>query len=541
MIDLIPPLKDRIAHSNPSVRFKRILLVLPVFIALVSSPLETHATPAAALSAAPSTRPHAQRTPLANQMDAYIAKALREYQVPGAAIAIVQDDRVTLLKGYGVRTTGQPGNVDTNTIFQIASDSKTFTAAAAGLLVDEGKLDWDEPIINHLPGFMLADEYATRKMTMRDLLAHRTGLPQFTGDILGPFGYSRAEILARLRWLQPAYSFREKAQYSNIGFFLAGETVANIEGSPWEDVVQTRLFDTLGMTRTGALFSNLKRDSNVAKSHALVGGKAQVVEADDVDAYGAAGSVSSTATDMSHWLRMWLAKGQFDGKQILKRDTVAEIFKRSMVADLSFSETPPISENTGFYYGMGWGSYDVAGHQVIEKGGALAGVRSVIVMIPDLNMGIVILSNLNLTLFPEAVRAQFLHLAFGTDPTADEKAILAQNVETQKMFAPPVAPKTPGKFMGTLDALAGTYTNPFYGDCTILKADDGSSETLSIECGPARYKTLLKHWNNGAFAWVFPGATSGMELVTFSLGEDGTADSFSSDGFGLFTRVREQS
>ena len=300
-------------------------------------------------------------------LDAFIAKALKEYQVPGAAIAVVQNGKAVLVKGYGVRDVTKQGAVDENTIFQLASVTKTLTGAAAATVVDEGKLDWDKPIFNYLPEFVGYDPYMTRWLTERDLLAQRTGWPAFSGDQLDSFGYDRAEILRRLRFFKPRYSLREVAQYSNPGFFVAGEVAARASKQSWNDLVEKHLFAPLEMSRSGTVIKALQ-DSNATAAHALVDEKPVVVEPSHLDVTGAASSGTSTAADMSKLMLMFLNKGTYKGKRVLKPETVEEIFKRSMVSEIDFTDLPPISDKTGFYYGLGVGSYDYAGHQIIEKG-----------------------------------------------------------------------------------------------------------------------------------------------------------------------------
>ncbi len=472
--------------------------------------------------------------PIAN-LDAFITKTLKDYQVPGAAVAVVRDGKVALVKGYGVRNATKPGAVDENTIFQLASVTKTLTATAAATVVDEGKLDWDKPIFNYLPEFAGYDPYMTRWLTERDLLAQRTGWPAYTGDQLDSFGYDRAEILRRLRFFKPRYSLREVAQYSNPGFFVAGEVAARCAKQSWNDLVEQSLFKPLEMSRSGTVIKALQ-DPNATAAHALVDGKIAVVEPTELDVTGAASSGTSTAADMSKVMLMFLNKGTYNGKRILKPETVTEMFKRSMVSAIDFTDLPPISEATGFYYGLGVGSYDYAGHQIIEKGGALAGVRTIIVLVPDKNAGIVILANLNLTAFPEAVRAYFLNQLLGIDPEADQKKISALNEQLKKLMAPPPAPKSPGKFNAPLQSLVGTYENDYYGRCEILPEGNG----IKIQFGPAKYPATLKHWNNGAFMMQFPGATQTPVVTTFMIGEDGNAESFESESMGVFTRVKEK-
>ena len=469
-------------------------------------------------------------------LDAFITRALKEYQVPGAAVAVVRDGKVSLLKGYGVRDATKAGAVDENTIFQLASVTKTLTAAAAATVVDEGKLDWDKPIFNYLPEFVGYDPYMTRWLTERDLLAQRTGWPAFTGDQLDSFGYDRAEILRRLRFFKPRYSLREVAQYSNPGFFVAGEVAARCAKQTWNDLVEQRLFKPLQMSRSGTVIKALQ-DPNATAAHALVDGKITVVEPTELDTTGAASSGTSTAADMSKLMLMLLNKGTYNGKRILKPETVAEVFKRSMVSAIDFTDLPPISDATGFYYGLGVGSYDYAGHQIIEKGGALAGVRTIIVLVPDKNAGILILANLNLTAFPEAVRAYFLNELLGLDPEANQKEIFARNEQLKKLMASPPPPKNPGEFKGTLQSLVGIYENDYYGRCEIVQ--DGNA--LKVQCGPAKYPATLKHFNNGAFLMQFPGATQTPTITTFTIGEDGNADSFENETVGIFTRIKERS
>jgi CubicO group peptidase (beta-lactamase class C family) len=468
-------------------------------------------------------------------LDAFIAKALKQYQVPGAAIAVVKDGKAVLLKGYGVRDVTKPSAVDENTIFQLASVTKTLTGVAAATVVDEGKLDWDTPIFNYLPEFVGYDPYMTRWLTERDLLAQRTGWPAYSGDQLDSFGYDRAEILRRLRFFRPRYSLREVAQYSNPGFFVAGEVAARCAKQSWNDLVEQRLFKPLEMSRSGTVIKALK-DPNATAAHAFVQGKVAVVEPTELDTTGAASSGTSTATDMSRLMLMFLNKGMQNGKRILKPETVAEIFKRSMASKVEFSELPPISETTGFYYGLGVDSYDYAGHQIIEKGGALAGVRTVITLVPDKNAGVVVLANLNLTAFPEAVRAYFLNQLLGIDSETDQKEIFARGQQLNQLLAPPPAPKNPGKFNGTLQSLLGVYENDYYGRCEILQDGNG----LKVQFGPAKYAATLKHWNNGAFLLQFPGATQVPTITTFMIGEEGTADGFANEAFGIFTRMSEK-
>jgi CubicO group peptidase (beta-lactamase class C family) len=382
-------------------------------------------------------------TPL-DGFDTFLEGAREDWNVPGVAVAVVKDDEVVYLGGHGVRRVGEPGKVNENTIFQLASVSKTFTAASLGVLVDEGKLGWDDTVVSHLPGFMLQDPYATTNATVRDLLAHRTGLPAFTGDLLGDLGYNRQEVLARARYLTPEGTFRETANYSNVGFLTAGMVAEKVAGLAWEDMVRTKLFRPLGMTRSGFGRASLEAP-NVSANHADTPGEAvRAVPPADSDVFTPAGGVTSTAHDLARWMRMLLAEGQFNDTRVLQVATVQAMFTPAMVSQPSFSETAPIGADTGFDYTLGWATYYYKGHKVMEKGGALSGVRTV-VLVPDQKLGVAVLANSNLTMLPEAVRAYILEAYLGASGRDLQSEIKAQHAALFSGFFTPMLRYYPSK------------------------------------------------------------------------------------------------
>jgi CubicO group peptidase (beta-lactamase class C family) len=471
-----------------------------------------------------------------DSFDTYLKTAKGEWGVPGVAVAVVKDDKVVFLKGYGVRRVGEPGEVDENTIFQLASVSKTFTAAALGTLVDEGKLGWDDPVVSHLPGFVLYDPYATMNATVRDLLAHRTGLPAFTGDLLGELGYDRGEVLSRARYLTPQGTFRETANYSNVGFLMAGMLTGDVDGSSWESVVLSRLFEPLGMTRSGFGQMSLSGDDNMAVNHASdASGEVQAIPWADSDVFGPAGGVTSTAHDLAQWMRMLLAEGQLNDTQVLQAATVQEMFTPAMVSQPSFSETAPIGSDTGFDYTLGWGTYYYKGHKIIEKGGALSGVRTVIVLVPDQKLGVAVLANLNLTMLPEAVRAHILEAYLGASGRDLQGEIEAQHAALfSGFFAPPEPTPDPGEPTRPLAAYAGVFENDLYGRFTVLQNDKG----LVMKAGPACHEGSLRHDSYDTFNLKWPGETQLPEPLTFTLDTSGQAASFQTEAYGAFARVQ---
>jgi CubicO group peptidase (beta-lactamase class C family) len=467
-------------------------------------------------------------------MDAFIAATLQRYRVPGAAVAIIQDGKVVLSKGYGFRDLDAKKPIDEDTIFQLASVTKALTGTLAGVLVDEGKLEFDKPIYNYLPQFTHVDPYIGRNLTMRDLLAHRSGWPEFTGDVIGEFGYPAEDIVRRLSNFPPTHSFRETAAYSNIGFFLAGQVESAVAGGlPWETVLKQRVYDPLGMTRSGGTYT-AGREENVSKSYAFLDGKLTSVDPLRFSTLRASGAATSSVKDMSKWLTMLLAEGQTPRGKFMKPETVRELFKRSMVSDPTLAEIAPISERTGFYYGLGFGSYDYANVQVIEKGGAIAGVRTAVVLVPEKKAAIVILCNLNLTTFPEAIRAEWLSRLLNHPGGDDQKQIFDYDSKLQQLFKAPFLPKNPKPWPFPMDALLGTYENDFYGRIEILK----SGNEFFAQAGPAKFRGTLKHIDSGMFWLRWPGVTMGPNETTFPIGEDGKATMMLVDGLGTFTRVK---
>lgn len=460
------------------------------------------------------------------ELDAFVTRSMPVFKVPGAAIAVIENGKIVHLKGFGVRNIETKEPVDENTIFQMASVSKTFTATLAATLVQAGKFGWDTPIYNVLPEFVFPTTYGTRWITMRDLLAHRTGWPQFTGDMLDNLGYDRPEILRRLRYLQPACSLRESANYSNPSFFVAGEVCARADGGTWNTALENRVLKPLGMTRTFASMKAIERP-NSSVNHGLVDGKVALIEPSDQDTMGAAGGVTSTAADLAKLLLMYV-----NGDAILEPKTIEEVFARAMVVKPTFTEQPPISEATGFYYGMGVGSFDWADVQVIEKGGALAGVRTIIVIVPEKKAAIAVLSNMNLTTFPEAVRAFWLGKLMNRNLDQGIEAITKTSAAILTMMEVPPAPANPKPFGGTIEGLLGVYENDLYGKMEVARQGD----SLTIYGGPARYPGRLRHLDGGLFGVKFPGATTMEADVHFTLGAKDVAEAMSIETLGTFQR-----
>ncbi|MBC7898240.1 MAG: beta-lactamase family protein, partial [Cytophagaceae bacterium] len=254
-------------------------------------------------------------TPLA-PFDAYVAKVMSEWKVPGIAIAIVKDDSVILSKGYGVQRVGDPATVNENTIFAIGSSSKAFTAALVAMAVDEGKMRFDDRVTKHLPGLQLNDNYATHDLTMRDALSHRSGLAR--GDLMWYLGgFSRDEILRRVRYLKPDWGFRALFGYQNLMYLAAGEATARVQGMSWDDQVRTKIFAPLGMTSSSTSITAIDGKPNVSAPHAEADAAVIAIPWKNIDNIAPAGSINSNVVDMAQWVRFQLQHGKAGGKQLI--------------------------------------------------------------------------------------------------------------------------------------------------------------------------------------------------------------------------------
>lgn len=334
--------------------------------------------------------------------DAHVEQALREHEVPGMAIAIVENGQVVQAKGYGVRRLGAPEAVDADTIFPTGSTGKAFTAAALAILVDEGKLDWDDKVIDHLPDFRMYDAWVTREMTVRDLLVHRSGLGLGAGDLLfiPRSSRSRGDIVRALRNLKPATSFRSNYAYDNILYIVAGEVIAAASGQDWESFMRERVFKPAGMASSVSDEKDRFANPNRAQPHARLDlrlrglGPQQVLpEREGLGQVGApAGGLSSSANDLARWMQVQLAQGVLpgsDGKRLYSEASAQAMWTPQVPIPIN-AYPAPITDITPQFssYALGWNVQDYRGVKVIQHGGAVFGVLTFIVLVPERNLGI---------------------------------------------------------------------------------------------------------------------------------------------------------
>ncbi|HJS73942.1 MAG TPA: serine hydrolase domain-containing protein [Vicinamibacteria bacterium] len=349
--------------------------------------------PLLALAALAVAVPRAAIDALPKDLDRFVEETRKDMGVVGLAVAVVKDGRVVYAKGFGERRIGTGETVDENTLFAIGSNTKAFTAAAIGILVDEKKMTWDDRVTRHLPWFALYDPYVTREITVRDLLSHRSGLGRRGDANWYATDFDREEIVRRVRFLEPNSSFRSEAGYQNTMFLTAGEVAEGVSGQSWDGFVADRLLKPLGMTRSRTSVRDLEGMPNVAAPHEEIDGDVVGVPHRNIDNVAPAGSILSSVSDMTRWLLLMLGEGELEGRRILSRETVAEVWKPNIVYPMS-REAKELYPSTHFStYGLGWGLRDYRGRFLATHTGGIDGMLSQVLLAPEEELGIVVLTN----------------------------------------------------------------------------------------------------------------------------------------------------
>lgn len=453
-------------------------------------------------------------------LDLYATQAVKDWHAPGLAFAVVKDGRLVIAKGYGVLELGKPAAVDTQTLFAIGSTTKAMTVMALAMLVDEGKIRWDDPVTKHLPGFQLADPYVTRELTIRDIVTHRAGLPN--ADYLWAFNeIGSDEIIRRMRYVRPAYSLRSGFIYQNIMYAVAGQVVAAVSGMSWADFLRTRIFQPLGMSRTVATLVEATRASNVAVPHDSWDDTIHPIRNRYVDPVAPAGSVWSSVADMSKWIRFVLDSGRYEGEALVQKRTFLEIVRpQTMVPELQFYPTAQLTRPHWQTYGLGWFQQDYNGRKIDFHTGSIDGMVAIIGLMLDEGLGVYVLSNLDHVEVRHALMLKTFDVFTGA-PARDWSAELrtlygdmrAQGVAAQKRADQQRVADTKPSL--SLERYAGTYADSLYGTRTVT-FENGA---LRMRFGP-EYAATLEHWQYDSFRARFDNRWDGTQLVTFTIGAD---------------------
>jgi CubicO group peptidase (beta-lactamase class C family) len=430
-------------------------------------------------------------------LEAYVTRALATWHVPGVSIAIVRNDSVLYTKGFGLRAVDAPATVDDQTLFEIGSSSKAFTATLVAMLVSDGKMRWDAHVSDYLPSFRLYDPYANAELTIRDALAHRSGLARGELVWLGA-GISRDEVLRRVRYLKPAWGFRSRFGYQNMMYLAAGEAAAKAAGTSWDNLIKQRIFEPLGMTASVTSMHGVK-NTNLASPHVAPHDSLRTLARSSLEDIAPAGSINSNARDMAQWLRFQLADGMYGDKRLVS--SAALRVTHSPQTIIGAGELGPADSLVTFNtYGMGWIVQDYRHALVWQHGGNTLGMTAAVGMLPEHKFGVVVLSNMAGSPVPGLLMNYLFDRELGA-PARDISAEAFARYTVQRRRADSLekvqlSQRAPGgKPPFALTTYAGTYGDSLYGDATVTVKDDHLVLTRGEWTGP------LTYWNDNNFRW----------------------------------------
>jgi len=468
-------------------------------------------------------------------LDRWIAQAVRAWEVPGLAVAVVHGDSMVFAKGYGVRALGSGQPVTTRTLFANASTTKAFTALGVGMMIDEGKLAWNDRAVDLLPELQLHDPYPARELTLRDLLSHRVGFgdPSFLW-----YGQDTpaTEIFRRVRFVVPESSFRSRYAYNNVTFAAGGVIAGRVYGAGWDALVRDRILTPLGMTATVTEGQFLPRDGDVALPHDLVHDTLQVIPGVGslVDGIAPAGAMYSNVEDMARWLRFLLAGGRIGDSALVAPGTFAQFFQpQTIIPTSSFYPTASRTRPHFTAYGMGWFLQDYRGEFVAFHTGSIDGYVAIVGLLPERDVGVVVFANRDHAELRHAIMWEVFDAYLGApdrDWSVELKAMydsLDAGQTTARAHREAERPLDTHPSLA-LDRYAGTYADSAFGAVTVSVADGGLTFTQS-----AFLTGTLEHWSYDTFlvrwdrAWLRP------TPVTFRIGSDGDVAAAEMDGFSL--------
>lgn len=468
------------------------------------------------------------------QIDSIVNKAMSISPNAGVAIAIVKDNKVVHLKGYGIASANSKQKVNENTLFAIASNSKAFTTAALAILVDEGKLNWPDKVVDYIPEFKMYDPYVTENFNIQDLLTHRSGLGLGAGDLMFfPDGsdFTVKDVLNSFQYQKPVSAFRTKYDYDNLLYVVAGEVVARISGMPWVEFVETKIMKPLDMENSVGVYQRLKNNSNVAFPHAIENGKLKQLQhyTKNDQSLGAAGGIYASVNDLSKWLIMHLNNGAYGkdlSKQMISKKNHAELWKPH--TNIGFSVLPKPPYNSHFYaYGLGWFISDKSGYVTVEHTGGLPGMLSRTILIPELNVGIVVLTNTDpggrsYWTIPSIIMDAYLDVE-RKDWISDTERRLKQN-KTENDSVTTAVWKTVSKAKSNHiknSDYVGTYKDNWFGKIKILQKDN-KLWFRSLRSPKLTGEMFFYKANTFAIKWDYQDMPADA-LAMFTLDENGQA------------------
>ncbi|PWA08441.1 serine hydrolase [Flavobacterium laiguense] len=448
------------------------------------------------------------------EVDNVVNRALTAFNVPGIAVAIVKDGKVILAKGYGVKSIQTNEKVDANSLFGIASNSKAFTTAALGILVDEGKIKWGDKVIAYLPTFKMYNDYVTNEFTIRDLLTHRSGLGLGAGDLMiWPDGsnFTAQDITQNLQYLKPVSAFRTQYDYDNLLYIVAGEVIHKVSGLSWCDFIESRIMKPLDMKNSAGSFVRLKDTSNVIAPHVPIDGKLKVISRYKNQILDAAGGIYSNVNDMSKWIIMQLNNGKYgnDKLQLFSEKEHNEMWSPQTI--IPINTKPPYNSHFSSY-GLGWFLSDVKGYKQVTHTGGLEGIVTQVTLLPELNLGIVVLTNQQsgaaFSAITNTIKDSYLGIKSEDYVTVYSNRVKASEESADKVTDEvwaTVAKNKKENIKIDFNNYVGTYKDNWLGEIMISEKKGKllfackRSPQLSGELFFYKDKNLVVKWNNAYF------------------------------------------
>lgn len=463
--------------------------------------------------------------------DNYIQQAVKDWEAPGLAIVVVKDHQVIFKKGYGVTQLGTDHPVNAQTLFNCASTTKAMTAVCMGILVDQGKLNWDDPVIKYLPEFQLYDPWVTRELRVRDLFLHNSGVGN--ADFLWGDNHLNAdEILEKMRLVKPSYSMRSSFIYQNIFYLAAGKVIEKVSGIPWADFVRQQIFQPLGMNNTYSQIAQVT-SKNLAEPHFRIDQKIQVITRDIADVVGPAGSVLSCIDDMGIWIKTMLDSSKYAGGRLLKTVTWKEMFRpQTLVTPEQFYPTKELTKPNFMTYALGWFQQDYRGKKLNFHTGSLAGAVAINAQMPEENIAVYIFGNLDHVELRHALMFKTIdYFALGGNRDWS-KDLLKLYGDIHAAGSKAEDDANSKRILNTHPSLplleyAGLYEDPLYGKVIIRLENNELYFMLNNNNSAGK----LTHWNFDSFKAEFDKKWYGKSDLQFQFNFEGKIEGINLDGF----------
>ncbi|MHC1732608.1 MAG: serine hydrolase [Bacteroidales bacterium] len=478
------------------------------------------------------------------KIDRLTERVMKEFNVPGIAVAVVKDDLVVHVKGYGVRSISTGEKTDEHTLFAIASNTKAFTAAALGILIDEGKLRWDTKVADIIPEFRLYNSFVTEDFMIKDLLTHRSGMGLGAGDLMGwpdSADFSTAEIIYNLRYLKQTSPFRTRYDYDNMLYIVAGEVVKRVSGQSWEDFTESRIMWPLGMNESASSFKRIKERTNLIDAHVPVDGRLQVVLKQEAKRHNSVGGIYSNVSDMSKWVMMQLNRGRYgDSKEkyIFSEEVHREMWTPQTVRPVSRQS----AYRTNFaFYGLGWNLADINGYLHVSHTGGHSGIVTQVTMLPELRLGIIVLTNQEevsaFTAITNSIIDGYLGIRNQDRVKELKTRMLQQQAEakeiTDRVWATVKAGSNEPSVEVVYGDFEGTYSDVWFGD-VIISEENGRMRIRSVKS--PRLKGEMFHYTADTFIVKWDDRSFNADAYAmFSLDREGKPVSFTMEAISPLT------